>query len=325
MTTNGGTVSDTSPRYTGPISERGTGVELVPRPGSEPKTQIPELKTYRKPIVFSKEAYEDMCYFIKHCDVEIGWLGTVYDYEKVYFVDKVYLFEQEVTGSETELDGGAIADFVIKYMEEHGEEAGMDLNNRLRLWGHSHVNMGISPSGTDDTTMKTLFRDELPFFIRVIGNKKGEMAADLYRHIPLADQDTPMTINFFDAPWDVAFPLEEIRTDLHQEMMEKVKRKTFRTTSPNGVTQYQGNHQTHMGTGAGTAGSTDNEKKTSRTSSLPLGVPPANARMTKSSSSMDGTDLSIEQLLWWTHTTIIEDFHKRYFDGGPIGITLDRR
>lgn len=323
MSTNSGSVYDTTPRYTGPISERGQGVELVPRPGADPKTQIPELKSYRKPIVFSKEAYDDMCYFIKHCDVEIGWLGTVHDYKDAYYVDKVYIFEQEVAGAETELDGAAIADFVVRYMEEHGQEAGMDLNNRLRLWGHSHVNMGIGPSGTDEATMKTMFRDELPFFIRVIGNKKGEMAADLYRHIPLANSEQPMTINFYDTPWDVSFPVEQPRTELLTEMMTKVKRKTYnnQSRSPNAVTQYP-NQQAPTGTGRDTSGNAGDEKKTHRTT-IPLGVSPETHRMSsKNTNTMDGAELSVEQLLWWTHTTLIEDFHKRYFEGAPIGISL---
>jgi hypothetical protein len=57
--------------------------------------------------------------------------------------------------------------------------------NTVRMWGHSHHSMGVSPSGQDDTQFNTFierFNGEPinPYFIRVIMNNKGVIKADIY-------------------------------------------------------------------------------------------------------------------------------------------------
>jgi hypothetical protein len=60
-----------------------------------------------------------------------------------------------------------------------GDE-GFDLLNKMRFWGHSHVRMGTSPSGTDESTMLR-FRDEgLDWYVRGIFNKHGRAEFTVY-------------------------------------------------------------------------------------------------------------------------------------------------
>ena len=48
----------------------------------------------------------------------------------------------------------------------------------MELRGHSHVNMGVGPSGQDDSMiLEFKTRD---FFIRGIFNKKGDIKMDIY-------------------------------------------------------------------------------------------------------------------------------------------------
>ena len=69
----------------------------------------------------------------------------------------------------------------------------MDIWNELRGWGHSHVNMGITPSGQDDNQMETFSEGGHPCFLRIIANKKGEFRIDLY--------DFQQGILYSNLPW----------------------------------------------------------------------------------------------------------------------------
>ena len=55
-----------------------------------------------------------------------------------------------------------------------------DQFNRMRFHGHSHVNMGVSPSGTDDKYRKDMCALIEDFYIFGIFNKKGASQIDIY-------------------------------------------------------------------------------------------------------------------------------------------------
>lgn len=98
------------------------------------------------------------------CDKEISGLGTVEVIGNSYVVDEVYLYKQYVTGSETELDSAAVSSFMQSISEKK--------RRRLRFWWHSHVNMGVFWSSTDEECVKTLLQDD--YIISTVFNKKGE-------------------------------------------------------------------------------------------------------------------------------------------------------
>lgn len=108
--------------------------------------------------------------YVELCQDEIGWLGYV---EKLqdgqgYMVTDVFLVDQEVHATTTELSPTAIIDFYNK-LDDKGRA---EFLSKCKLWGHSHVNMSPSPSGQDDAQGLELSKDVDDFYIRLITNKK---------------------------------------------------------------------------------------------------------------------------------------------------------
>lgn len=83
-------------------------------------------------------------------------------------VTDVFLVDQEVHATTTELSPTAIIDFYNK-LDDKGRA---EFLSKCKLWGHSHVNMSPSPSGQDDAQGLELSKDVDDFYIRLITNKK---------------------------------------------------------------------------------------------------------------------------------------------------------
>ena len=49
--------------------------------------------------------------YVDICDKEISWLGSVKQNDNIYIIEDVMLFEQEVTGSTTEISEQNLNDF----------------------------------------------------------------------------------------------------------------------------------------------------------------------------------------------------------------------
>ena len=146
-------------------------------------TKIDETKIQKPVIYFSMEAWLKMLQLVKACDKEIAWQATV---EKrkfknkenskdfFYYIRQVYVYPQKVTGTFVDVDEVKYAEWSLKLEDE--------VYNSLRFQGHSHVNMGVSPSGTDLNTYQN-FLDQLgknDFYIFMILNKKSEFNIMVY-------------------------------------------------------------------------------------------------------------------------------------------------
>ena len=141
-------------------------------------TVKPVLTTanYTAPVVYiTTEASRKMNAYIQECNEELAWLCVVERMDETTFrIEDVMLFEQEVTAVTANICEKALNDFGSMLIQT----GRTDLFNKIRGWGHSHVNMAVSPSGTDEDTFKQ-FYSTCEYFIRLIGNKKGEMRLDL--------------------------------------------------------------------------------------------------------------------------------------------------
>lgn len=107
---------------------------------------------------------------------EIGWHGTVEKVKKgVYIIKDILMYPQYVTGVTVQTDD-------IEYGNWLHKEITDDQINHLRFHGHSHVNMGTSPSGTDtnwyDQILQGLDNDD--FYIFMILNKREEYFLEIY-------------------------------------------------------------------------------------------------------------------------------------------------
>lgn len=229
-------------------------------------------------IGISTKALAQMKHYVEGCVDEIGWFFTVQQdtqNKRVLYIKECLLFPQEVHATTTEINGEKLTQFATDLLSQEG---GMDIWNELRGWGHSHVNMGVTPSGQDDTQMEFFARAGQPFFVRCIANKKGDIKFDLY--------DYESGVSFIDVPW-IELPMDAeqseimkqirelqarldkkreeeeaaLKTSIEKEIKEKVRKLTYATHSAGynrvysregGIESNSNFHQTTSGVGIGT-------------------------------------------------------------------------
>lgn len=170
-------------------------------------------------ILIESQALHKMFQYVDGCADEIGWLGTAYREGKEITIKDVYLFDQDVHGTTTEITPEGLSDFAMELMQQPD---GVEVWNNLKMWGHSHVNMGVTPSGQDDLQMQTFQQGGHDWFIRLIANKKGELKVDLY--------DYTTGVIYLDLPWEALedFQEEQLRTQIVQleQQLEALRAQT---------------------------------------------------------------------------------------------------
>lgn len=125
-------------------------------------------------IMVSVVADRKMRALVQQCDKEIGWHGTVrYEADiNTYVIEDIFVFPQEITGTTVQ----SIDEVYGLWLMELSDE---DFN-KLRMHGHSHVNMGTSPSGVDTAYQETLIDRVQDFYIFIILNKRDDYYVCLF-------------------------------------------------------------------------------------------------------------------------------------------------
>lgn len=168
-------------------------------------------------ILISKVAYAKMWHYVDIAGEEVGWLGTVEKIPGALLIKDVFLLKQKVSSAQTTITEEGLTEF--------GEEIlqlpdGVDIYNNIRFWGHSHVNMGTSPSGQDESQMEIFKGSEHPYFIRGILNKRGRMEFTIFFY--------ENGIKIEDAEWAIYEPVDaSIRENIEAEFKEKVTKETY--------------------------------------------------------------------------------------------------
>lgn len=226
---------------------------------NKPTTTVKTIASLAPQVAIMQIALDKMKLYVDECNDEIGWMGTARRENNFILIDDVFLFAQEVHATTTEITPDGLSEFATELLEQG--DAGIDIWNNLKMWGHSHVNMGITPSHQDDKQMETFKEGGHDWFLRLIANKKGELKLDLY--------DYHNGIIFTDLPWVAVQAAEEnelqkqidalyaqmdalaaereaaLKTGIVAEMKMKVSKLVY--VSTNG---YQRNIPTAVGTGA---------------------------------------------------------------------------
>lgn len=137
------------------------------------ESAVEEQKLEEKVFVtFSAIAYIKMRELVDRCSYEVGWYGLIDKVApKEYRVEDIVVYPQVVTS------------VTVKEDEEVWDDnATPDEIHRRHFHGHSHVNMDVSPSGTDLTHRSNLTQLLGPndFYLFIITNKRCEISAELY-------------------------------------------------------------------------------------------------------------------------------------------------
>ena len=131
--------------------------------------QKPKAKIY-----INSDAYLKMMLYIRDTSTEIAWHGTVERQENIYYIKDVFLYPQIVTGATVNTDQEEYQNWLMELTDEQ--------HNSLRFQGHSHVNFGVTPSGTDTNfyqeILQVLPKDD--FYIFMIMNKSGDTTFLIY-------------------------------------------------------------------------------------------------------------------------------------------------
>lgn len=165
-------------------------IKLFKNAGKECKTsRIMKFKERKRPeILFTNEVLLKYRTIVNEVSTEIGWLSLVREVtpKEKYIVYDVIVPKQEVTGVTTELDEDDLTRIGCSMPQDKFED--------VRCWCHSHVNMAVNPSGTDEQTFEQFYQ-HCPYFIRVICNKKNEMRVDFV--------DTEEEYRYDEIEWSV--------------------------------------------------------------------------------------------------------------------------
>lgn len=128
-------------------------------------------------VFFTNEAWQKMQALIKGFDKEVAWHGLAYRGEEgkdEYFITDILVYPQEVTGATVNTDQEKYQMWLMNHDD--------DVFNNIRMQGHSHVNMGVTPSGVDNSLYERILEqlDDGMFYIFLIYNKKGDKTFKIY-------------------------------------------------------------------------------------------------------------------------------------------------
>lgn len=190
-----------------------------------------KTKMHNAPILLvSRRAFDAMFHFVDLSPEEVSWLGTVEELKKnVFLIDEVYLVEQEVEAATTEMDPAGLANLGTELLRQPG---GVEKFNKLRFWGHSHVNFGTGPSAQDQQQLESFHTSGHPYMIRGILNKKGRMEFSILFY--------ESGIQIDDVPWQLSTAADHtLRDRIAKELKRKVKSRTHRIMLESSGGRYQ--------------------------------------------------------------------------------------
>jgi hypothetical protein len=128
-------------------------------------------------VLLSPEAYRKIVALVTEFSDEVAWHGTVSRSSSLineFIIEDIFVYPQEVTGSTVNTDQEAYTDWLYGLDDE--------VFNKIRMQGHSHVNMGVSPSGVDDNHRKQILEqlESEMFYVFMVWNKSLNIHTLIY-------------------------------------------------------------------------------------------------------------------------------------------------
>ena len=179
-----------------------------------------EYKDCSAIVWLEQEAYRKIVALVTNFTSEVGWHGSVSRIGNNEFViEDIFVYPQEVTGSTVNTDQAAYSKWLY----------GLDVEvfNTIRMQGHSHVNMGVSPSGVDEKHRQGILDQLEPgmFYIFMIWNKSLTVHTLIY--------DMARNVLYEDKDVSVKLLEDEGMSEFLADAKEKVQKSTYPTHSKN--------------------------------------------------------------------------------------------
>lgn len=186
----------------------------------------------RKAIVyFTADAWAKMVMLIKNFDKEVAWHGVASRVEDgtkdEYIISDILVYPQTVTGATVEMDTEEYALWLMENVED-------ERFNNIHMQGHSHVNMGTSPSSVDLTHQEEILNmlENDNFYIFMIWNKSFTDTTKIYdlkKNVLFEDGD--ITVKLIGAGEDL--------DEFYEAAKGMVRTKTYASTP---AANYGGNY-----------------------------------------------------------------------------------
>jgi len=190
-----------------------------------------EVEVVRKEMDFNlkveidDKVFQKIMYWIDKADFEVSGLGMI-EYNKDHNILRItdaMLLKQAGSGAATEIDAAAVAKAMFLMKDKPGS---------LRWWWHSHVNMSVFWSGTDQDTIKELGGGG--WFAATVFNKKREMKSAYC-------QAAPVRLVISDIETNI---VEDVDLDLinkwDKEFDDNVEHKVYTQSDFSELAQYGG-------------------------------------------------------------------------------------
>ena len=163
-------------------------------------------------VFYAPGVWERIQYLVSKCTKEVGWLGLVEKINNDYLITEIFVPEQTVTGAETDISSTAMAALAMQLLRENKDPS------KLRYWGHSHVNMSVSPSTTDENQVAE-YLETCNYFIRGIYNKSNASKVDVY--------DRDRGVAYQCVAESNCYLTQEVIAELDKMIADNVKEQTY--------------------------------------------------------------------------------------------------
>lgn len=203
-------------------------------------------------VVLTKTVHDAIMSIVGHCDIEVGWwlVGTKNIDEEtgemIIYLTKYYLPEQECHATTTEISETDFGQFDL-----------LEGDEEVLCWGHSHVNMGVTPSGQDWSMITDNVNsggpDNMLGYTMMIVNKAGKVYLATFDGqyfqcgitllIEPADFELEYEAKIIALEEELESKLKDIRDDIDVVIKEKLEAN---------VTRMSYSSTYHYGVGGGT-------------------------------------------------------------------------
>lgn len=143
-------------------------------------------------VTIDRRALMAFQWYLSAVPGEVGGIGLVAERPGGPHIYELFILPQTSGPGAVELDAGRLAEFVARF-----ERAGGD-PGQLRCWWHSHGDLDVGWSATDEATIARFPGDGL---VSLVGNRRGDLLARLDRWGP--DRETrlaPLLVPTGDPP-----------------------------------------------------------------------------------------------------------------------------
>ena len=172
-------------------------------------------------VLLTPEAYRKIVALVTEFNDEVAWHGSVTrSGDSKFMIEDIFVYPQEVTGSTVNTDQAEYTKWLYDFED--------DVFSKIRMQGHSHVNMGVNPSGVDDKHREEILglleRDM--FYIFMIWNKSLQIHTliyDMSQNILYENKDIEVRLSMSDGMEDF---LTNARTKVQKRNAFKKPRKT---------------------------------------------------------------------------------------------------